>query len=85
MASFHMVIEETQRKVQYFIDNPENRPNYMLNKQLEMIKKELSDMDKIRDRTVFYPYYPKGITDSWDYQDILAEQLMMVLDMYCSL
>lgn len=30
-------------------------------------------MDRIRDKKVFYQYYPKVIADGWDYKDSLVK------------
>ena len=38
-----------------------------------------------KDEKVFYPYYPKGIADSWDYKDPLAKKLLDILDIYVRL
>ena len=35
----------------------------MDDKQLKSIEQELFKMDKVRDKNVFYLYYPKGIAD----------------------
>ncbi len=85
MSSFHTRTEDIIGKIQTLIDNSDSRPGYMTDKQLESIKQELLEMDKVRDKKVFYPYYPRGIVDCWDYKDPLGIQLMEHLEMYCLL
>lgn len=82
MSNFHNIIEETKKEVEILLDDKENRPYYMLDKQLESIIKELDKMDSIRDADVFVPYYPRGIADSWDFQDPLGEKLLNILEIY---
>ncbi len=85
MSDFHSRTEDIISEIQNLIDNRERRPSYMTDKQLELIKQELLKMDKVRDKNVFYPYYPKGIVDCWDYKDALAICLMEYLEIYVSL
>lgn len=82
MANFHSMVEEVKALVENQIKNKENRPVYILDKQLYSILNELDKMDKIRNSDLFYPYYPKGITDSWDYSNPLAIKLMDLLEIY---
>ena len=85
MSDFHARTEDIINEIQNLIGNIDRRPGYMSDKQLESIKQELLEMDKVRDKNVFYPYYPKGIVDCWDYKDALAIQLMEHLKIYCLL
>ena len=85
MLDFHAKTEDIINKIQKLIDNDEIRPKYMNEKQLESIKLELLEMDRVRDKNVFYPYYPKGVVDCWDYKVDLANLLMKHLEIYCSL
>lgn len=85
MLDFHAKTEDIINKIQKLLDNDEIRPKYMNEKQLESIKLELLEMDRVRDKNVFYPYYPKGVVDCWDYEDDLAVLLMKHLEIYCSL
>lgn len=85
MSDFHTIVKETKSKIRVLMDDKEGRPFYMSDQQLETIVEELDKMDRIRDRRVFYPYYPKGIADSWDYKDPLAKKLLDILDIYVRL
>jgi hypothetical protein len=85
MSDFHAMTENLINEIKNLMDNRDSCPGYMTETQLESIKQELYEMDKIRDKNVFYPYYPKGIADCWDFKDNLAIQLMKHLEIYCSL
>ena len=85
MSDFHARAEAIINEIQNHIDNRDRRPAYMTDKQLESIKQKLLEMDKVRDKNVFYPYYPKGIVDCWYYKDALAIKLMEHLEIYRSL
>ncbi len=60
-------------------------PSYMTQSQLEMILKELENMAYYKGEGSFNPYYPRGISDSWDYNDALAKKLMSIADIYVKL
>lgn len=47
-----------------------------------MTLKELDNMNQIRDMRQFMPYYPRGIADSWEFDDKLGNELLEVLDYY---
>ena len=85
MLDFHTLVKETKSRIRIFMEDKEGRPSYMSDQQLEAIVEELDKMDRIRDEKVFYPYYPKGIADSWDYKDPLAKKLLDILDIYVRL
>lgn len=85
MKSFQMVLEETRRLVKENLTNKDRLPSYMSEKQLIFILDELNKMERIRDIHLFYPYYPKGITDSWDYSNPLGIKLLELLELYCEL
>ncbi len=53
--------------------------------QLRMTLEELDKMVSVKNKDVFFPYYPKGITDSWDYNDKPGKKLMDVLAVYRAL
>lgn len=82
MSDFHNKIEEATKRIHTLIENKDSCPKYMSGQQLESILEELDNMDRIRDKKVFSPYYPKVIVDSWDYRDALATQLMDILELY---
>ena len=85
MSDFHTLVKETKSRIRIFMEDKEGRPSYMSDQQLEAMVEELDKMDRIRDEKVFYPYYPKGIADSWDYKDPLAKKLLDILDIYVRL
>lgn len=85
MEKFDEIIEETKVFVREQIMNRDNRPNYMSEKQLYSILDELEKMDQIRNKDLFFPYYPKGIEDSWNYSEPLADKLLKLLEVYCKL
>lgn len=60
------------------MDNPKNIPWYMSSSQLEMTIKELEKMNEVRDKNMFFPYYPKGIADCWDSSDELGKKLLEI-------
>ena len=82
MSDFHTLVEKTKSKIRSLMEDKEGRPGYMSDQQLEAIGIELDKMDRIRDKRVFCPYYPKVIIDGWDYKDPFAKQLMDILDVY---
>lgn len=82
MTDFQSAVEEVTALVQDKLKNKGDRPNYMLEKQLYFILDELDKMERIRDIHLFYPYYPKGIADSWDYSDQLTVKLFDLLELY---
>ena len=51
-------------------------------KHLEFILKELKIMRSKCGSHEFHPYYPKGISDSWDYDDRLGNELMELAGEY---
>lgn len=79
---FQSMIEETRVLVQKEIENKDNRPGCILEKQLYSILEELEQMERIRDIHLFHPYYPKGIADTWDYSNPLAIRLLELLESY---
>lgn len=82
MANFQSMVEEVKALIQKELKNKDNRPSYMLEKQLYLILDEVEKMEKIRDIHLFYPYYPKGIADSWDNANPLAIKLSDLLELY---
>ena len=85
MENFQVVIDETKALVQEYLTNKDKRPSYMLEKQLVFILIELDKMEQTRNCHMFYPYYPKGISDSWDYSNPLGAKLLELLALYCKL
>lgn len=57
-------------------------PYYMSQGQLKAIIDELITMNQTRNAKVFFPYYPKGIADCWDYDDMLGKKLLDILEIY---
>lgn len=82
MSDFSRMIEEAKRDIVILMDNPKNIPWYMSSSQLEMTIKELEKMNEVRDKNMFFPYYPKGIADCWDSSDELGKKLLEILDAY---
>ncbi len=82
MTRFEELVAGSQSKILELLKNKESLPDYMLEGQLNLILKELDQMALVKDASVFYPYYPKGIADSWDFNDKLAAELLEVLDVY---
>lgn len=85
MSLFHEMAEEAKKLVKERLADKENRPAYMLESQLNSILGELDKMEQIRNSGLFFPYYPKGIADGWDYADPLAGILLRLLGEYCKL
>ena len=79
MDEFQSMVEETKALVQKEIKNKDNRPDFILEKQLYLILEELDKMERIRDIHLFYP---KGIADTWDYSNPLAIRLLELLESY---
>lgn len=82
MSSFSRMIEDAKKDIIILMDNSKNLPWYMSISQLEMIIKELEKMNEVRDKNIFFPYYPKGIADCWDSNDELGNKLLEILDIY---
>lgn len=82
MERFHIMIAEARALIKSQMVNKNNRPDYMSDKQLYAILDELEKMDRIRNHNLFFPYYPKGIADSWEYTDPLAKQLLELSEIY---
>ena len=85
MKDFQSLVEETKVLVQKEIENKDNRPDYILEKQLYVILDELDKMERIRDIHLVHPFYPKGIADTWDYSNPLAIRLLELLELYRNL
>jgi len=82
MKNFQTALEETRTLVKENLTNRAGLPSYMSEKQLTFILDELSKMERIRDIHFFYPFYPKGISDSWDRSDPLSIKLLELLELY---
>ena len=82
MSRFENMIEEVKKDIEVLIKEPSLIPSYMKVSQLEMIVEELNKMKLYKNSKLFFPYYPKGIADSWNYNDELGEKLWEVLDEY---
>ena len=82
MSGFSMMIEEAKKDIIILMDNPKNLPWYMSSNQLEMTIKELEKMNEVRDKNMFFPYYPKGIAGCWDSNVELGNKLLEILDIY---
>lgn len=82
MTNFGSMLEEAKALVQDEINNPEKRPDYMSETQLYSILDELNKMGRIRNSQLFYPYYPRGIADSWPFSNQLGEKLLNLLELY---
>lgn len=82
MEIFQSMLEEVKTLVQNEINNPEKRPDYMSERQLRFILAELDKMGRIKDIHLFCPYFPRGITDSWDLSDQLAVKLLKLCELY---
>ena len=82
---FVSLIDDAKHDIENYLKHPEMMPGYMLKKQLEMIIRELDSMAEDKGQGSFHPYYPRGITDSWDYNDNLGKKLMQISDLYWKL
>ena len=85
MSNFSLMIEDVKKEIVTLMDNPLTIPWYMSSNQLGAIIKELDKMNKVRDKNVFFPYYPKAIADCWDSNDELGKKLLEILDIYQNL
>lgn len=85
MDRFSKMIEDIKNIIEIMISTPSALPCYMTVEQLKMTIDELDKMNEIRDMKLFMPYYPKGIADSWDFNDNLGKALLDVLDIYMEL
>lgn len=81
MADFHSMVEEVRTLINAKLRD-RARPQYMLERQLHAILDEIDKMDRIRDAGQFFPYYPKGISESWNCLDPLGLKLSELLDAY---
>jgi len=84
-SKFEYLIADAKSDIQIYLDNPNTMPSYMTQSQLEMIMKELENMAYYKGEGSFNPYYPRGISDSWDFNDALAKKLMSIADIYVKL
>ena len=75
-------VEGVKITIEKMKKTPAELPWYMSVEQLEMTLKELDNMNRIRDMRQFMPYYPRGIADSWEFDDKLGNELLEVLDYY---
>ena len=82
VSRFEDLVAEAKADIQDLINNPEKMPPYMMESQLRMTQDELDKMARIKNIDEFLPYYPKGISDSWDFNDKLGKKLMNILDVY---
>jgi len=79
---FNRLVDETKNEILALLKNPESMPKYMIDRQLHSILEELNKMRTAIGQFDFYPYYPKGITYCWDYNDNLAKKLMHIAEIY---
>lgn len=77
-----VLINNAKSDIENILNYPETMPAYMSKSQLEMIVKELDSMAYNKGQGSFYPYYPRGIADCWDYNDNLAKKLMYIAEIY---
>lgn len=82
MEQFHEIINDVKSLVKNEILNKDTRPEYMSEKQLYFILDELEKMEQIQSSKLFFPYYPRGIVDSWDFSNQLTEKLFELLEAY---
>ena len=82
MSDFSMMIEEAKKEIMILLDNSDRLPWYTSIIQLQMIIRELEKMNEVRDKNMFFPYYPKVIVDCWDSNDELGNKLLRILDFY---
>lgn len=82
MDNFSKMVEGVKITIEKMKKTPAELPWYMSVEQLEMTLKELDNMNQIRDMRQFMPYYPRGIADSWEFDDKLGNELLEVLDYY---
>lgn len=85
MDTFSKKIENVKNIITQMIENSEKLPRYMSVEQLNMTVNELDKMNQIRNKNEYMPYYPRGIADSWDYNDNLGNELLRILDVYVDL
>ena len=81
-SRFEDLVAEVKSDIQELLDYPEVMPSYMKESQLRMTLEELDKMARIKNINEFLPYYPRGISDSWDFNDKLGQKLMRLLDVY---
>ena len=79
---FNHLVDEVTEEIFSLLKNPENMPEYMMDRQLRSILEELGTMKCSLRHYDFHPYYPKGIADCWMPDDPLGNKLMDVLDVY---
>ena len=84
-SRFVLLINDAKNDIHNYLDYPETMPSYMHEKQLEMIIGELDNMVEDKGQGTFYPYYPKGIVDCWEFDDTLGKKLMQIADIYSKL
>ncbi|MCM1084180.1 MAG: hypothetical protein NC428_11985 [Clostridium sp.] len=82
MENFGSMLEEVKTLVQDEINNPSKRPDYISETQLYAILDELNKMGRIRNSRLFYPYYPRGLADSWSFSNQLGDKLLNLLELY---
>ncbi len=86
MSGFEQMIEEVVGDIHMLKAAPDNRPDYIDEKVLDLVEAELEKMKQAKNAKVFFPYYPKGLTDAcWDDNDKLYIKLMDVLTVYRNL
>ena len=84
-SRFAFLVNEVKSDIVFLLNHPVEMPSYMMESQLRMTLEELDQMVSVKNKDDFFPYYPKGITDSWDYNDKLGKKLMDVLAVYRTL
>ena len=77
-----VLINDAKSDIENIRNHPETMPYYMSESQLEMIVNELDSMVCNKGQGSFFPYFPKGIADCWDYNDNLAKKLMFIAEIY---
>ena len=84
-SRFLFLVNEVKSDILFLLNHPEEMPFYMFVSQLRMPLEELDKLVDVKSADEFMPYYSKGITDGWDFNDELGKKLMDVLAVYRAL
>ena len=82
MIRFEELIKEIKKEINELLEKSDDLPWYISDRQLHSIIDELDKMNEVRNYHVLYPFYPRGIVDSWDRNDSLADKLFELLEVY---
>lgn len=76
---FNDRIKEAKEQINQYLEWTSDK---RLSLQLSSVLQELEEMSQVRNRTIFIPYYLKGLADDIDFPEDIAQLLLAVWEDY---